>query len=75
MLIDAHVHWGAQDLDPPQDFETVAALEREAGIEAAVMTPPVLEVYDRYDPDFADNAEWQAVYQVGEEQEVIAKLG
>jgi len=60
MIIDAHVHCGAQDPDPPQDFETVAALERDAGVEAAVMMPPVMEVYDRHDPDFEDNAEWQA---------------
>ena len=60
MIVDAHVHCGAQDPDPPQDFETVSALEREAGIEAAAMTPPVLEIYDRFDPDFEDNAHWQA---------------
>ena len=60
MLIDAHVHCGRQDPEPPQDFETVAGLEREAGVEAAVVTPPVMEVYDRHDPQFQDNPEWQA---------------
>lgn len=60
MLIDAHVHCGVQDPNPPQDFATIAALEREAGVQAAVMTPPVMEVYDRRNPAFEDDEAWQA---------------
>jgi len=53
-ILDAHCHCGRQDLDPPQDYETIAALHRAAGVEATWMFPPVYEVYDRYDPA------WQA---------------
>lgn len=59
-VLDAHVHCGIQDLDPPQDHETIAALHRDAGIDAAWMFPPVYEVYDRHDPSFTDSPEWQA---------------
>ena len=59
-VLDAHVHCGCQDLDPPQDYETIAGLHRGAGIDAAWMFPPVYEVYDRYDPGFVDAPEWQA---------------
>jgi hypothetical protein len=59
MIIDAHVHCGRQDKVPPQDFETVSALERAAGVDAAVMTPPVMEIYDRHNPAFEDTPDWQ----------------
>ena len=58
-VLDAHVHCGRQDRDPAQDYETIAALHRAAGIDAAWMFPPVYEVYDRYDPSFYDEAAWQ----------------
>ena len=59
-VLDAHVHCGRQDPDPPQDYDTIAALHRAAGIDAAWMFPPVYEVYDRYDPTFHDSPDWQA---------------
>ena len=59
-ILDAHCHCGRQDLDPPQDYETIAALHRAAGVEATWMFPPVYEVYDRYDADFTDDPAWQA---------------
>ena len=60
MIIDGHVHCGVQDLNPPQDYETIAAMHRACGIEGAGMFPPVMEVYDRHAPSFTDTAEWQA---------------
>ncbi|MFP4058664.1 MAG: amidohydrolase family protein [Candidatus Brocadiia bacterium] len=59
-IVDAHCHCGCQDPSPPQDYETVAALHRQAGVDAAWAFPPVLEVYDRHDPAFVDAPEWQA---------------
>jgi len=59
-ILDAHAHCGKQDLDPPQDYDTIAALHREAHVDATCMFPPVLEVYDRHNPAFTDDPEWQA---------------
>ena len=59
-ILDAHVHCGRQDLDPPQDYDTIAALHGAANVDAAWMFPPVLEVYARHNPDFYDDADWQA---------------
>ncbi len=56
-IIDGHSHCGRQDSDPPQAFEDYAAHAR--GIAGAVMIPPVLEVYDRYDCDFRDTPYWR----------------
>ncbi len=58
--MDAHCHCGRQDFPPPQDYETIAAFHRAAGVDAAWMFPPVYEVYDRHDPCFTDTPEWQA---------------
>jgi hypothetical protein len=58
--LDAHCHCGKQDAPPPQDYETIASLHRLAGVQAAWMFPPVLEVYDRHDPSFYDTPAWQA---------------
>jgi len=58
-VLDAHVHCGQQDRDPPQDYTTIAALHRAAGVEATWMFPPVAEVYNRHDPDFYDSPGWQ----------------
>jgi len=59
-VVDAHCHCGRQDFPPPQDYETIAALHRAAGVDAAWMFPPVYEVYDRHDPSFSDSPAWQA---------------
>lgn len=59
--LDAHVHCGIQDQSPPQALEDYLACLRGTPIPitAAVMFPPVLEVYDRFDPHFRDSPTWR----------------
>jgi predicted TIM-barrel fold metal-dependent hydrolase len=59
MIIDAHVHCGIQDKFPPQSYDDYFSVISGSGIKAAVMFPPVMEIYDRYDPDFADTTQWK----------------
>jgi hypothetical protein len=59
MIIDAHVHCGLQDKYPPQAFGDYMLQIGKSGINGVVMFPPVAEIYDRYDPNFVDSAEWQ----------------
>jgi len=59
MIIDAHVHCGIQDTFPPQSYDDYFSLIRGNGIREAVMFPPVMEIYDRYDPNFTDSAQWK----------------
>ena len=66
-LIDAHVHCGKEcRTDPrngqpqPQAFEDYLSWAASGGITGAVMFSPVPEVYDRLDPNFEDNPEWQS---------------
>ena len=59
MIIDAHVHCGIQDKFPPQSYDDYFSVISGSGIIEAVMFPPVMEVYDRYDPDFTDTAQWK----------------
>jgi uncharacterized protein len=58
-VIDAHAHCGRRDIRPPQDFADYRALAAHTPIRGVVMFPPVLEIYDRYNPHFADNPAWQ----------------
>jgi len=58
-IIDAHAHCGKQDCCPPQGFEDYYAQVKGSDIMGVVVFPPVMEVYDRYDPSFEDTAEWQ----------------
>lgn len=58
-IIDAHAHCGKQDCYPPQGFEDYYAQVKGSDIMGVVVFPPVMEVYDRYDPSFEDTAEWQ----------------
>ncbi len=58
-VIDAHAHCGIQDRSMPQSFEDYRSQIQGSGIEAVVMFSPVMEIYDRYRPNFEDNAEWQ----------------
>ena len=58
-IIDAHVHCGRQFTEPPQAIEDYLAEVGECGITGAVMMPPVMEVYDRTDPDFEDDDYWR----------------
>ena len=46
----------------------------EAGCDVAVRIP-LNALYEAIGAMATDNAEWQAVYQLGDQQEVIAKLG
>ncbi len=59
MIIDAHVHCGIQDKFPPQSYDDYFSVIRGSGIREAVMFPPVMEIYDRYDPNFTDSAQWK----------------
>ena len=58
-IIDAHAHCGIQDQSIPQSFEDYHSHIQGSGIEAVVMFSPVMEIYDRYRPNFEDNATWQ----------------
>lgn len=58
-VIDAHAHCGVQDSYPPQSFESYHALVAGSDITGVVMFAPVAEIYDRYDPGFEDNKNWQ----------------
>ena len=58
-IIDAHAHCGIQEQSFPQSFEDYLTHVVESNIERVVMFPPVMEIYDRYDPDFVDDAKWQ----------------
>ncbi|MFP4158701.1 MAG: amidohydrolase family protein [Desulfobacterales bacterium] len=59
MIIDAHAHCGIIDRFPPQSFEDYLAAVRGSPIEGVVMFSPVMEIYDRNDPDFVDDEAWQ----------------
>ena len=58
-IIDAHAHCGIQDLSMQQSFEDYLSQIRSSDIEAVVMFSPVMEIYDRYNSNFEDNAKWQ----------------
>ncbi len=58
-IIDAHAHCGIQDRFPPQSFEDYCYHAMGSGIEGVVMFSPVMEIYDRYDPDFKDDDAWR----------------
>jgi hypothetical protein len=58
-IIDAHAHCGKRDRFPPQAFADYLARVRHTQIGGAVMFPPVMEIYDRHDPDFADDPAWR----------------
>jgi predicted TIM-barrel fold metal-dependent hydrolase len=57
-IIDAHLHLGCQNVHWP--WEHLRPRHRAAGITGAGVIPPVEDVYDRYDPHFADSPAWQA---------------
>ena len=58
-IVDCHVHCGIADHSAPQAYEDIAPYFDEAGVNAAVCFSPVMEIYDRYNPDFVDSEEWQ----------------
>ncbi|MDY0039652.1 MAG: amidohydrolase family protein [Desulforhabdus sp.] len=59
LIIDSHAHCGRQDKYPPQDLQHYISRVGNSGINGAVLFPPVMEIYDRYDPDFEDHPDWQ----------------
>jgi uncharacterized protein len=58
-IIDAHAHCGREDRFPPQDLRDYISTLGNSGIKAAIMFPPVGEIYDRYDPAFKDTSQWR----------------
>lgn len=58
-IIDAHAHCGRRDRFPAQDLGDYLACLGDSGIGGAVMFAPVMEIYDRYDPDFRDTPQWR----------------
>ena len=59
MVIDSHVHCGVLDRGMPQSYEDYAQQLIGTDIGAAAMFSPVLEIYDRYDFNFADTPDWR----------------
>jgi len=57
-IIDAHVHCGVQNVS--HSYELISPHLADAAVDAAVMFPPVEDVYDRHDPTFTDAPDWQA---------------
>jgi len=66
-IIDAHAHCGIQDRSMPQSFDDYHSQIQGSGIEAVVMFSPVMEIYDRYRPNFEDNTEWQQRRKISNE--------
>jgi hypothetical protein len=58
-IIDCHAHCGIQDRSFDQSFESYYSCVERTEIEAVVMFPPVMEIYNRYDPGFEDTLHWQ----------------
>jgi uncharacterized protein len=58
-IIDAHAHCGISDGFASQAFEDYLNAVSETDIQGAVFFAPVNEIYDRFDPDFEDDMEWQ----------------
>lgn len=59
LIIDAHAHCGILDRVPPQSFEDYQDHVSGSGIGGVVMFSPVMEIYDRYNSDFRDDARWR----------------
>lgn len=58
-IIDAHVHCGIQETYTRQSKEDYIEAIQGSGIQGAVMFPPVIEIYDRHNPNFEDSAHWR----------------
>ncbi|MFW6052931.1 MAG: amidohydrolase family protein [Desulfosalsimonas sp.] len=59
MIIDSHAHCGIIARFPPQSFEDYWSAVKGSPIEGVVMFSPVMEIYDREDPDFEDTEAWR----------------
>jgi uncharacterized protein len=58
-IIDSHAHCGIQDKFASQSFEDYLNEISGTDIEGVVFFAPVIEIYDRYNPNFEDDQEWQ----------------
>ncbi len=58
-VIDSHAHCGIGDRSFHQSFEDYFSRIEHTQIRTVVMFPPVMEIYDRYDPGFEDTPQWQ----------------
>ncbi|MFW5637604.1 MAG: amidohydrolase family protein [Thermodesulfobacteriota bacterium] len=58
-IIDAHVHCGVQVHYPPQSLADYRSLLNGTRIAGAALFAPVIEIYDRNDPEFQDTPAWQ----------------
>ncbi len=58
-IIDAHAHCGCLDRFPRQDLGDYISCLGNSGIKGAIMFSPVMEIYDRYNPDFTDTESWR----------------
>ncbi len=58
-IIDAHAHCGRKDRFPPQDLGDYLSCLGKSGTRAAIMFPPVSEIYNRYNPGFKDTDDWR----------------
>ena len=59
LTVDCHVHCGRLDDSAQQAYEDVAPMFDRAQLDAAVCFSPVMEIYDRHDPDFRDSRDWR----------------
>jgi hypothetical protein len=66
-IIDSHAHCGIVDRSIPQSFEDYRCQIQGSGIEAVVMFSPVMEIYNRYRPNFEDNDKWQQRRKISNE--------
>jgi uncharacterized protein len=58
-VIDAHAHCGIIDRSWPQSVEAYARQAAGTDIGGVAFFSPVMEIYDRYDPDFLDTPAWR----------------
>ena len=58
-IIDAHAHCGVIDRSWPQSFADYARQAVDTDIQGVAVFSPVMEIYDRYDPNFNDTPAWQ----------------
>ena len=66
-IIDSHAHCGIIDRSMPQSFEDYRFHIQGSGIGAVVMFSPVMEIYNRYRPNFEDNDKWQQRRKISNE--------
>lgn len=58
-VIDAHAHCGILDRSWPQSLADYRAMAAGTRIGGAALFSPVMEIYDRYDPNFTDTPAWR----------------